>query len=258
MVYDDYGRYEFDVEQPAWKEFVRFIKENAYHTPAGENPYHELEFDPTNDAHFEPDYIFDIMYHQRLKLKRCCNPDDNIIVYPFPIHKRVYDEVCLAPRQSWRGDVNVDAVVARIKNGYMEQLRQLIEIQEATYNEQLAKGELTEEQHKMKMLFIECKKMDMISRETLGCREFFYGVYSFYNAVDTLSTDDIIRGIAELTLVFDTMYTNNIMLNPIMSAGQDLDFEENAKFHTKCAEIATSVQRAWDRECGEYDDEEEE
>lgn len=245
MIYYDYGYYEFDESQPQWQEFVRFIKENAIFIPQGDNEYHEREFDPENEDHLKKDYLFDLMYHNRVKVMyKWLGEERRLTVHPFPIHKKVFDEVCLAPRQGWRGLVSVDTIVDEITEGYKKNNKEHCEVILDMYKEQLEKGEITQDQYDAKAISLDI--MFGLSREILQCREFMYQNYSINKASKIHGVDALIRWSAEAGMLFSALLDNRIMVTPIMSAGQDGAWKDAAKFHQNIARIAMEIHHELD------------
>jgi hypothetical protein len=210
MKYDDYGRYEFDTQQPAWRDFVRFLRNQAMHIPEGED---EQEFDPENPDHFDPEYLFDAMCDGGIRLKKRvpCDPDC-IKVYPFPIHRDVFNDVCMAPgRDVCNKPISVDTFMKGI---------------------------------------LEKTEICSLSKDSLGslCSVFLprhterlYGGYAPWESY--LECEELARCCAELEMLYHCCQVNRIMFVPTMSAGQSFHYKENAAFHSGCAKIARKLQK---------------
>jgi hypothetical protein len=216
MVYDDYGRYEFDVQQPAWQDFVGFLRKQAMHVPVGNNECHEQEFNPENPDHFDPEYLFDAMYDGRVGLKpfRKWLPDDPecIKVHPFPIHRDVFRDVCMAPGTDiFNKTVSVDS--------FQEEIEKRLDARI------LIPG------------FFEFA--DYLPYHT----ERLYGGYGLDCSFELFGRESLMRQCAELEMLFHCCLVNRIMFVPTMSAGQHFHYEENVAFHAGCAKIAKKLQR---------------
>jgi hypothetical protein len=243
--YYDYGQYKFDELQPAWQEFLAFIKEKGTVTPKGENPYHDLPFDPKNEKHLEPNYLFDLMYHMRVKIKNYRGKE--VVVYPWPVHKRVYDEVCLAPYTSWRGTrVTVKSTTKDFRDRMMETSKRVIASRKEELSAELKAGNINKKEFKERLRESSAwAERHSTTEIDMLLREYFYGAYWLPGPVERLGLDMVIWMAAEVNMMFHTLQENRIMVAPGMSAGQDYGFAESAKFHKRLAVIADSIHRKY-------------
>lgn len=241
--YYDYGRYKFDTSQPAWQEFLVFLKERGVAVPKGENPYHDLPFDPKDEKHLDPDYLIDLMYHKRLKIKNYRG--DKVIVYPWPVHKRVFDEVCLAPYTSWRGNrVTVESTIDDFHGRMNETSKRMRDTIKDGFLLALKSGEISKKEFDERIRESDAWAGKHLTTEIdTMIREYFYGAYWIPGPVERLGLDVVVRMASEVNMMFHVLHENRIMVTPGMSAGQDYGFAESAKFHERLSKIAASIHR---------------
>lgn len=69
-----------------------------------------------------------------------------------------------------------------------------------------------------------------------------YAPYMF-DVADDHGREFLRDALVEQAMVFTTLLRNRIMMVPVMSAGQEPDFDGSARFHSKVAEIATDIDK---------------
>ena len=253
MTYDDYGRYEFDENQPAWKEFVRFVQENSIYVEEGKNPQHEKEFDPKNPDHLKPDYLFDMMYHNRVivkvSMKSWGGRKEQMTIHPYPIHKRVFDNICLKPFKGIYNGIIYDA------NSINDETRERVEYMKITryerfvniYQTKVVSGEMTQEKADE---IINNIRLDFgnYTPFSVGTYESFYHNYSFVDFIKKYGHDEFWSQIGQICMMNHTLHNNRIMVQPQMSSGQEYCYEENIDFHQECVNILTELKRVCDED----------
>ena len=249
MVYDDYGQYECDESQPAYQEFVRFIKEKAIKVEQGENPYHEKEFDPENPEHLEYEYLMEQVDKGRVQLKMMGNgcwyyP----IVNKFPIHKRVFDECLQSPLDDFRGQITVENCCDRMKDVGQSQY-DMVGILKKVLQEQVEDGKLTQEEYDEKMEDVGIRESEIqISGSMMGTNEYFYGQYNLTVAYKELGEELFWSSLGEVYMLYLWSMNLNKMITPVMSAGQEFGFEEKISFYDGVSKIANEIKTEWEED----------
>ena len=255
MTYDDYGRYEFDETQPEYKDFLRLIEEQGVYVPEGENRFHEKEFDPKNPEHLKSDYLFDLMYHNRVKFKGLFSQKE-LVVHPYPIHRHIFEQVCMTPFDHWRLGDNIgrDNICDHLKRNVDERQNDFREIVKELSSVSLDKGEITQELFDVRVEHFR-DRYCRVDSSSLELDEFFYRTYDVNPFIEENGLDRFWERVAELHLLRNTLDENRIMVVPTMSAGQEWGFEDSIKFHKGCMDVALNLKRSWDEEYGEEDEE---
>jgi hypothetical protein len=215
--YYDYGQYDIDIEQPNWKEFVKFIRENAVCIEQGENRYHEKAFDPGNSEHMKQEYLLENLTKGRVLIKCSCTGKD-LQVSHYPIHKDVYDEILMADVSTWNGESS-----------------------RVFFERQAAKQLCSELDPMTRALFI---TGDMI----YGGKSFHPG-YKFSSYDNKYGADALMGNIIDVSMMILWLEEVRKQVVPSMYAGQDPHYEEVIEFHAKCADIATRLKEKME----EYD-----
>ncbi|KFZ27709.1 MAG: hypothetical protein KQ78_00019 [Candidatus Izimaplasma bacterium HR2] len=252
MTYDDYGRYEFDENQPAWKEFVCFIQKNSMYVEEGENPYHEKEFNPKNSDHLKPDYLFDMMYHNRVIVKVSKKSGggckEQMTIHPYPIHKRVFDDICLKPFNGYNGvvyDANSINDEIRERIDINDKIRERIERIVDIHQTKVVSGEMSQEKADEIINSIQLD-FDRYNPFSVGIYESFYHNYSFVNFIKKYGLDEFWLQIGQICMMNHILYNNRIMVQPQMSSGQEYCYEKNIDFHQECVNIITEIKHVYD------------
>lgn len=105
-IYDDYGTYNIDEEQPNWKEFIRFVGENAKHM-VHEGPGYK-EFDPSKKNHLGQIYLQESIFLGRVAIQ-------GEKLSPYPIHHHVYESL-MSRTETCIGSIDWGELCVEYKN----------------------------------------------------------------------------------------------------------------------------------------------
>lgn len=247
MVYDDYGQYDCDENQPAYQEFLRFIKERAVYVPQGGNQFHEKEFNPENPEHLEYEYLMEQIDKHRVRIKTMGNGCwHELPVSKFPIHKRVFDEYLQSPLDDiFDNKITVDNCCDMHKTAAIEHDFSTPHLREIV-TEQFENGEIDQETYDEKM----SKLVDrvLVSGSAINSNVYFYGQYNLTEAYSELGEEQFWSLFSQVYMLHLWSMNLNKMITPVMSGGQEYGFEEKIGFYDGVSKIANEIKSEWESE----------
>ena len=254
--YDDYGRYKItNPKDPAVELVNEILQTSAIAVKEGDNKYHEQEVIPSNLDVCES-YFWDRLNDGRIKFKQRFGNSSTQLVCPFAILETVYDRLVnnIRIENWWSGGVLNEKyyrneLLKQFKNSrkYMRGLE--IEEGDTKKDGTLFTKKDVIQQNKQNVLWslADAMREDRMFNSALASIAF--DVYG--------NPTQVIKEWCKLQLLFAIMDKAQIMWQPIMSSGQEIDFKAHIEILSEITRGVHDHMRVNDNDL-EYDDDDNE